>query len=565
LSSDILGRVRHSTLFGAVDDDKFDEIKHRLTRRDFKAQDVIVNERDRDDRVFVVAEGRVRIIKRDLSGNEAVFALLHDGDFFGGGELIDGRPRQSRVVAVDKCVLLELTKNDFDWLLEKSHPFALRLLQVVSMRLHTLDRHFFKELERSLGRNKQEIEKMRNLVEATKVLNSTFELDRLLDIILDIALKIIHADRGTIYLIDPEKHELWSKVLKGLERAEIRLPVGKGLAGHVAATGEVVNIPDAYLDSRFNPDVDKKTGYRTKSILCVPMRDKDGKIVGVVQLFNKLHGLFNEDDAGFIEALSVHASIAIENARLYDQERQKIAMEKDLQAARDVQMTLLPKSNPVVEGYDIAGMTIPALTVGGDYYDFIPMEEGRIGICLGDVSGKGLPASLLMANLQAALRSLAFLSQSTKEYINKLNKFLCEITPPDKFITLFLGVLNFRDNILGFSNAGHNPPFHYTAAGPPKPLQTGGIILSVMKEFEFEDDNVSLSSGDVVIIYSDGITEAVNTANEQYGEERLIEIGARLRNLPANEIVKAIADSVNTFAGEAPQADDMTLVVIKKL
>ena len=161
-----------------------------------------------------------------------------------------------------------------------------------------------------------QVEKLNLLIDAAKTVNSTLDLDKLLDVILETAIKSISADRGTLYLVDELKSEIWSKALRGSEVIEIRLPIGKGLSGYVAKTGETINIPDAYNDPRFNPDVDKKSGFRTNNMLCMPMQNRDGKIIGVFQMLNKKGGPFTTQDEEFINALSIHASIAIENARL---------------------------------------------------------------------------------------------------------------------------------------------------------------------------------------------------------------------------------------------------------
>jgi len=563
-ASTILLRLRHSTLFENLSEEQFNSVRSRLIERHYTRDEVVVDEHAGGDRVFIIADGRVKITKRSRSGEETLFALLHHGDFFGGGELIDGRPRRSRVVAVDDCLMYELPRANFDQLLHESHPFSVRLIQVLSVRLNALDHYFMKEIDRNAERSKLELERLANLVEAAKVVNSTLDLDKLLGIILDTAVKIVQADRGTLYLIDEAKAELWSKILKGLELVKIRLPVGKGLAGYVAATGDVINIPDAYLDARFNPEVDARTGYRTKSILCVPMHNKENKIIGVLQLFNKVKGQFTVDDISILEALSVHASIAIENARLHEQEQQKIALEKDLQAARDVQMALLPKAPPAIDGYDLAGTTIPAQAVGGDYFDFIRLDQNRLGVCVGDVSGKGLPAALLMANLQANLRAQTITSAMPKVALARVNNMLTQSTSAEKFITLFFGILDFGKHAVTFCNAGHNPPFLFSREATPRQLTAGGIVLGVLQDFSFEEQTITLSPGDLIAMYSDGVTEAVNTQQEQFGEDRLIEVIAAHRGDSAEEVCAAIVGAVNAFAEGAAQADDITVLVLRR-
>jgi GAF domain-containing protein len=179
-----------------------------------------------------------------------------------------------------------------------------------------MDQTFVMELGRNALASKNKLDKLNLLIEASKIVNSAIDLDVLLGLILDVAVRSIGADRGTLYLIDQKADELWSKVAQGDGMVEIRLPIGKGLAGYVARTGEVMNITDAYSDARFNPDIDRKSGYSTRTVLGMPMRNKEGAIIGVFQLLNKHIGQFGPEDEAFIEALSVHAAIALENARL---------------------------------------------------------------------------------------------------------------------------------------------------------------------------------------------------------------------------------------------------------
>lgn len=315
-SSQLLKQIRHNILFESIGDKDFNSFKDKLTERSYVADTVIFEDGTEGDDLYLIAAGRVKITKKTKYGEETTLALLHEGDFFGELELIDGRPRSAGARAIDDSVVFTLSKNDFDRLVREYKPFSLILLKNLSIRLRTSDSTFVRELERNSERAIADINKLTQLIDAAKTVNSTLDLDKLLTLILETALRGVEADRGTVYLIDDVKGELWSKVLKGTDLVEIRLPLGKGIAGHVAATGDTVNIPDAYKDQRFNPEFDQKTGYRTKTILCMPMKNKDGKNVGVFQLLNKSKGTFTYNDQGFIDALSIHAAIAIENARL---------------------------------------------------------------------------------------------------------------------------------------------------------------------------------------------------------------------------------------------------------
>lgn len=308
--------LRASILFESFTDAEYAKIRKKLKQHRYSANEVIFANNSQGADLYLIGEGRVKITKKTKYGDETVLALLHEMDFFGELATIDEQPRSASVIAVQDSVIFVLTKKDFDDLIYRHRPFTLNLLRNLSLRLRTSDETFVRELERNTERARQDIIKLSQLIDAAKTVNSTLDLDKLLTIILETALRGVDADRGTVYLIDDIKGELWSKALKGSDVVEIRLPLGVGIAGHVGKTGEVLNIPDAYKDTRFNPDFDKKTGYRTKTILCMPLKNKDGKIIGVFQLINKKKERFTYDDEGFINALSIHAAIAIENARL---------------------------------------------------------------------------------------------------------------------------------------------------------------------------------------------------------------------------------------------------------
>lgn len=560
----IMDRIRHNILFENVSDNDFELIRTKLIEQNVGADSVIVPDNGTGETLYLIAAGRVKIVKKTREGQETLLALLHHGDCFGELELIDGRPRSACVVALEDCTIYQLRKPDFEMLLHNCPPFTARLMQLLSVRLRAANFHFISELDRHESRYTLELKKLEQLIEATKILNSTLDLDRLLEIILDTALSIVDGDRGTLYLLDAQRGELWSKIFKGDEIVEFRLPVGKGIAGYVAATGETINIADAYLDNRFDPEFDGKTGYRTQTMLCMPMRDKTQKIIGVIQLLNKADGLFTKDDENFINALSIHSSIAIENARLYESERQKIALEKDLKAAHEVQRSLLPKLMPKIDGYDIAGTSIPAQVVGGDYFDFIPVGANHIAICLGDVSGKGLPASLLMANLQATLRSASLSNPGTAEWVQRSNTLLYHNTNSDKFVTLFFSILDPGSHTLSYTNAGHDHPFLFSHDREPVRLKVGGIVVSIMEEYPYKEDTVPLAPGDVLVLNSDGVTEAFNARNIQFGEKRLRKVIEKNLHLSAQEIIDAILKAIKKHTGQHPQFDDITLVVVKR-
>jgi len=236
----------------------------------------------------------------------------------------------------------------------------------------------------------------------------------------------------------------------------------------------------------------------------------------------------------------------------------------ELELAARIQKDLLPQKAPEIAGYEIAGRNIPAKLVGGDYFDFICLDEHRYGICLGDVCGKGLPASLVMANLQATIRGQAFFSTSAKQCLERSNKLLFHCTDKKTFTSLFFAVLDTQSNTLRYANAGQNLPLIFSPGKKPKPLEISGLVLGVMENMSYKEQEIRIKSGDLLLIYSDGICEAMNEELEELGDERLQEIVIFYRDLSANELIEKIISSVKFFTRGAPQNDDMTLVVIKR-
>jgi putative methionine-R-sulfoxide reductase with GAF domain/two-component sensor histidine kinase len=291
-------------------------ISKTLKEESFSANTIIFNENTRGERLYLILDGRIRISKITKHGIETPLAVLGKGEFFGEMELIEDQPRSARTTAIENTICAGIAKQDFDTLIKTNHIVTLNLLKAISKRLRATDDTVVTELDRSSDASEAQVEKLKLLIDAAKTVNSTLDLDKLLDVILETSIKSIGAAGGTLYIVDELKSEIWSKAIRGTEVIEIRLPIGKGLSGYVAKTGETINIPDAYNDPRFNPEVDKKSGYRTNNMLCMPMRNRDGKIIGVFQMLNKKGGPFTLQDEEFINALSIHASIAIENARL---------------------------------------------------------------------------------------------------------------------------------------------------------------------------------------------------------------------------------------------------------
>jgi len=419
-SSPFLSALQQNILFRDVEPRIIRKSLSHFTSRTIPAGDLIFDEYSKGRDLYLLCSGRVRIKKYTKFGVESLLAVLHPGDFFGEISLIDGFPRSARAEAMDECSVLILTAEKFRGLVNTNRQVALNLLHNLALRLRTMDQTFVMELGRNALASKNKLDKLSMLIEASKVVNSAIDLDVLLGVILDVASRSIGADRGTLYLIDRKADELWSKVAQGDGMVEIRLPIGKGLAGYVARTGEVVNITDAYSDPRFNPEIDRKSGYSTRTVLCMPMRNKNGEIIGVIQLLNKRIGHFGPEDEAFIEALSVHAAIALENARM----AQEMVQNERLSAVGRMSSTIL---------HDIRG----------------PMGTVRLyAELIKQGSGARKPAEMADAMIRQ-IDSLNALAQDTLDFAKGVSNLRLE--------TVELGpTLNRLLNVLEADMASHN-------------------------------------------------------------------------------------------------------------
>lgn len=301
------------------------------------------------------------------------------------------------------------------------------------------------------------------------------------------------------------------------------------------------------------------------SIQVISTMKVQGKKSGVLLIGKRLNEeSFNSDNLIFIEAIGNTAMAAIENERLFREEIEKKRLESELNIALEIQKNLLPKKAPKIDNYDIYGITIPTYHVGGDYFDYIRIDENLLLLAVADVSGKGIPASLIMANTQAALRVLARNNLSPEAIAGQINYLLYENTAPDKFVTCFFGILNLANNEFTYLNAGHNPPYLFRYDGTVYELSEGGLILGFLESgYRYKTGNVSLQKGDIIVMFTDGVTESHNLNKDEYGEDRLKYIIDENRKNSAEEIVKSIINDVRHFAGKAPQFDDITTIVLK--
>lgn len=408
------------------------------------------------------------------------------------------------------------------------------------------------------------IQKLEKILEASKVIHTVLNLDDLLHTVLEKSIESIGAERGTIYLVNHDEETFWSKVHTGDRKMSITLPLGVGVAGQVVKTGKTINVKNVKTDNRFYGEIDELTGFETRNMLCMPLMNRYGDILGALQLLNKLHEpYFLEEDEEFIEAFSIHAAIAIEKARLYEVEKQKTDIEKELFAAGEVQKKLFPSAIPQVDGYKFAAVNIPAAVTSGDLFDYIQLSDGKTLFTLGDVSGKGLPAAMIMANLQSLIRALPNFNPSVSYCLQQANKIIEKATANGKFITLFLGVLDPINHTISYSNAGHENPVLIKNRNISR-LNEGGLPLGIFEDSNYEEVEITMEPGDMIVIFSDGVSDASNDMGDFFSEDRLIDMIRENRKLEPEPLIQLICKSIEDFVENTPQFDDITLSIVKR-
>ncbi|MEZ5362523.1 MAG: GAF domain-containing SpoIIE family protein phosphatase [Bryobacterales bacterium] len=421
-----------------------------------------------------------------------------------------------------------------------------------------------KRLEAENERLKRAVEELSILNDVALAVSSTLALNEIVDLIVQKSVKHLRVEQGAVLLIDKREEEAPMRTM--IRRAQsdssgIPYRLGDQITGWMLKNQQALVVNDLTTDGRFRVPPEAST---MRSLLCVPLRLK-GRMIGVLTVFNKHGGEpFTEGDSRLLTIIGAQSAQVIENARLYEEEQALARIEQELDTARTIQERLLPKAPPAVPGYDLAGRSKPARQVGGDYFDYLSRVGRGTVLCLADVSGKGISAALLMANIQAAIRSLSLSDDSLAKNIQHANQLLYNSTTSDKFATMFYAALDAERNELSYSNAGHNPPLLISSAGEVRELTEGGPVLGILPSFPYEQASVSLAPGEVLLIYSDGFSEAANARFDEFGEQRLRELAVELRAKPAEKIIEAIVAEVQTFCGDAPQSDDMTIVVVRR-
>ena len=395
------------------------------------------------------------------------------------------------------------------------------------------------------------------LVRAGNELAGHRPLPELFRFILDLAIQTVKADRG---------------VLMTLEDGELIVRANQGQGFHISTavrdrvldSGLSVLVRDTSIDDAFR-ERRSIVEQNIRTLMAVPLQTRD-QIIGLIYVDSpSLLREFTKDDLNLLTVMANVAAIRIEQTRFAELEQARQLMARDLEQAAEIQQEFLPAVAPSVRGLDLAGHNAPCRTVGGDYYDFFPYGNSRIAMVLGDVSGKGMPASLLMMGLQARVQVLIEEPKSLSEVMTRLNRITSANCPSNRFISIFFCILDGETGELTFCNAGHNPPLIVRADATYEQLKGGGPVLGIVPFFEYQEFQARLGEGDTLVIYSDGVTEANNPGGDEFEIPGLAEAVIGSRTQAASEIIRHINKSLVAYTAGAPPADDVTLIVARRI
>lgn len=390
-------------------------------------------------------------------------------------------------------------------------------------------------------------------------------LEETLKITIDLVFEAIPVERGFLFIKDGD--ELRCKIARGTDQssmsADSQVQISRSITSKVLIEGASVLTSDAMHDPRFQAQ--KSVVLRQiRSVMAVPLMSGE-QIFGLIYVDNPFDDRFTEQDLNVLNTIASVASIKIEHERLLEEILEKRRMEEELKVASEIQMRLQPVAPPKIAGWDMTGVSFPSREIGGDYYDFILRKrDNRLIIALGDVAGKGTGAALLMSSLHAAVRAQSQTRASIGGVMGEINGYIYENTPSNKFVTLFYGEIDPEAGVLVYSNAGHNHPVLLRRSGEALRLDIGGLPIGILPTASYEEGQVQFEPGDVLVIYSDGISESVNEEGEEFGEERLIEVIRKDIDRSSSSLRDRIDEALSRFVGTGAPVDDMTLMIVKR-
>jgi serine phosphatase RsbU (regulator of sigma subunit)/pSer/pThr/pTyr-binding forkhead associated (FHA) protein len=393
------------------------------------------------------------------------------------------------------------------------------------------------------------------LLRAGRELAARRPLPELFTTILELATEAVSARRGVLMTL--EKGQLVAQASKGEG-----FRISTAVRDRVLDAKTSLLVRDVSMDEALRQRL-SIVEHSVRALMAVPLQT-DNQVIGLIYVDSpQFPREFTGDDLNLLTVMANVAAIRIERDRLAEVEQAEKLMASELEQAAEIQRQFLPAAAPEVAGLDLAGYNAACRTVGGDYYDFLPYPEGRVGVVIGDVAGKGMPAALMMTSLQAKVQALAEVPGDPGAIVGRLNRSLIGTCPANRFITFFYAILDGASGGIDFCNAGHNPPILIRASGAIERLEGGGPVLGILPMIAYERQQCHMEPGDVLVLYSDGVTEATNPAGVEF-EERLPALAASLRDRSSADIVQAIHEAVRDWIAGQPPADDVTVVVARR-
>ncbi len=413
-----------------------------------------------------------------------------------------------------------------------------------------------------LAEARERVRRLEAVVEAGLMVNSTLDLAELAEHIISIATRLINAERGSLFLVDRETGRLRSMVAQGLTNGPLTLEVGEGIVGAVAASGEAEILDDPYADSRFDPKVDQLTGFQTRSLLTVPVRDREGSLIAVLQLLNHHGGGFSGVDVEFLAELGVPFAIALTTADLHREIVAREQLRREVRLAAEIQRALQPERRAIIPGLEIEVLFEPCHEVGGDYWDVIPVGEDRWWIVVADVSGKGVPAGLVASNIQACLWARRTGAEPLTTVIADINDILCRLTRGRKFATLLAAEWNSTNETLAWVSAGH-PPLMLIRNGSVGNHGATGRPIGLLTNQRYGCEEATLAEGDMVLLYTDGLVEAGGiNGSEEFGFEKIH--GCLTGGGGPHDVIERLTAALALHIDGAEPEDDVTLVCLRR-
>jgi phosphoserine phosphatase len=389
------------------------------------------------------------------------------------------------------------------------------------------------------------------------------DLDTLLRRVETAALRVLECERLTVFMTEPLSNQLRSRLATGVR--EIRTPIDRGIAGATMVSGQLINVPDVTKEPRFNPDIDRETGFQTRSLLSLPLRGIDNDIIGVLQLLNKADGPFTAIDEELAQTLAALTAMTLQRHILFEHWQKHQQREHDLELARRIQRSLLPVDDPSPAGFDIAAWTEPADVIGGDFYDYFTLTDGRVAMVVADVAGHGLAASLLACETRALIRGAVGSSPTLVDIVMRANEVLYRDLQNERFVIMFAAALDAASGRLEYVAAGCGPFLYRDAERDVIAADSSMPPLGIFEHAPADAAReILLQPGDALVVATDGFYEWENEQGEEFGLEQVAEIIQTYATVPAPEIVQYLHDAVERFAGSVKQADDLTAMVIKR-